>query len=119
MSKERVKFLEEKVRELNEVLEVLKNEAFSKGLDGKYILQDKKSFRLYLDTLSVLISLEKEIRGYKELLLKEGKTEESDEERKDQEKKLEELRKLMEDSIEASKDNEKKDNEARKGNEKV
>ena len=106
MSKERVKFLEEKVRELNEVLEILKNEAFSKGLDGKYILQDKKSFRLYLDTLSVLISLEKEIRGYKDLMLKEG-TEETDTILKEEKQKLDELRNLLENSIEARKDNEK------------
>jgi hypothetical protein len=105
MSKERVKFLEEKVRELNEVLEILKNEAFSKGLDGKYILQDKKSFRLYLDTLSVLISLEKEIRGYKDLMLKEGKTEETDTILKEEKQKLDELRNLLENSIEASKEN--------------
>jgi len=105
MSKERAKFLEEKVRELNEVLEILKNEAFTKDLDGKYILQDKKSFRLYLDTLSVLISLEKEIRGYKDLMLKEGKTEETDTILKEEKQKLDELRNLLENSIEASKEN--------------
>jgi hypothetical protein len=105
MSKERAKFLEEKVRELNEVLEILKNEAFTKDLDGKYILQDKKSFRLYLDTLSVLISLEKEIRGYKDLMLKEGKTEETDTILKEEKQKLDELRNLLEDSIEANKEN--------------
>jgi len=113
--KKRVELLEKKVDELSDILEALKKEAFTKSVDGKgIVLQDKKSLRLYLDVLSVLISLEKEIRGYKELLLKEGKTEEeTDQSLKLEKERLEELRRFMEDAI---KDNAKKDNEASKDN---